>query len=307
MDALLYNYGSLIDKIRKDRNLTRQELCDDIMSVRNYQRFASNEISISNDKIIKLIDRLGLDYFTFYDIYKSNDGDKFNGLRKAYGYAINWQFEEAEKELNKIDESSLTSYYNNQMYTFTKVFMKKYYYKTATANTYRTLEKAIDYPNIFLKKILNLFEINALITLNAEKIKSNNTEIIDFFMELVKLDLHSYGIPSKAISSIYASLSKNLFKLDRFEETILYSDLGIKFCKDNHLATGLINLYGYKVLAQHRLGKTKESMETTTLMYALLFLEESDEKKNVYIEIIERNTGYKYNDYLLSVKKNDGN
>ena len=107
METLINNYGRLIDKIRKDRNKSRQELCEDIMSVRNFQRFANGEVSVSHDKIIQLIDRLNLDYFTFNQMYKSTLEDEYNKIRKAFNLAVNWQFDEALLEFSKIDKDKL--------------------------------------------------------------------------------------------------------------------------------------------------------------------------------------------------------
>jgi len=86
MDTQLDHYGALIEKIRKDRNLSREDLCDNIMSKRNYQRFASGEVSISSDKIFKLVNNLGLDVYSIQNIYKKTTTDEYSKLIEAYNF-----------------------------------------------------------------------------------------------------------------------------------------------------------------------------------------------------------------------------
>ena len=98
------NMGKVIDQIRQERMMSREDLCDEIMSVRNYQRFIREEVNVSNDKLNKLVDRLNLDFFTVSEIFRYRSQNKYSQLHHIYHLMQSNSDQAAYEELMKMKE-----------------------------------------------------------------------------------------------------------------------------------------------------------------------------------------------------------
>ena len=303
MDTLINNYGRLIDQIRKDRNISRVDLCEDIMSVRNFQRFSTGDVSVSNDKIVKLIDRLNLDYFTFQEIYKSKYENEYSKLKEAFNLAVKWEYKKALVELSKVDKDTITSSFNNQMYNYTEVFIKKGNDLISDSEFTSRIESIIDYPNILKNKIINVIELNALFSLNTKLYLKKDRSIVDFFINCVQNDnFKTYWINSEVLSSIYATISKTLYSLEEYETCLEYCEVGLKYCRSTERLVGFANLLGYKALAYNKLGFQSEAIDAAIKTYMELIVEDNKSKTNMFVKIIESNLNIKFSE-IISIKK----
>jgi hypothetical protein len=253
-----------------------------------------------------LIDRLGLDYFTFYDIYKSNDGDKFGKLRDAFNLAVAWKFEESMKLLYKINKDTIISEFNLQMYSVTEILAKKKGKLIVDTDTYSKLEKAIDYPNILDKNIINIIELNALFIINTKLISRADDTILRYFSKLVKSDLQNMGFNKSMTAGIYASLAKGYYNLEDYIQCKNACIEGIKESTIAERTSGLANFYGYLALSENKLGNHDSAIDNALKLYMVLQIEQKEEKSKLFIRIIEKNLNIKLNN-LITIKKNDGN
>ena len=304
MNILINNYGKLIEQLRKDRKLSRQDLCNDIMSVRNYQRFSQDEVKISHDKLLKLIDRIGLDYFTFHQIYKTRIGNEHNHLINAFNHTCNWEFQKAELQLAFVDKENVESGYDTQMYMITKALINLKKKTLASENWYTEIEKAIDFPKILEKKVINMIELNALFTLNRKYSSNQDSKVTDYFINLLDNGYENLGIRGDFIPAVHASICQSLYRLDRHYEVIEYADKGIEYCKTNQRLSGYANLLGYKALSQNKVGDFDEAIENAILVFMELKIEDNPEKTRLFTEIMETNLNINYEE-LIYIKQKD--
>jgi len=186
MDTQLKHYGALIEKIRKDRKMSRDDLCEGIMSKRNYQRFTSGEVSISSDKIVLITDRLMLNTFSLQEIYKIDNQDEYQKLKKAFNLVSQWNENEANKILATIDYDLITSIVNKQIYDITNLLIKKKNKKISDLEYFTKTENLIDYPKILKKNILNNVELSGLFALMIKETKDKENRILNYLINLNK-------------------------------------------------------------------------------------------------------------------------
>ncbi|MBP1047084.1 helix-turn-helix domain-containing protein [Enterococcus sp. BWM-S5] len=79
------HYGETIKELRVSRNLSQQELCKGIMSRSNLSRFENQEYVAGFDKVIQLLDSLGVEMDEF--LYITNDY-QISGYEKYYSQLI---------------------------------------------------------------------------------------------------------------------------------------------------------------------------------------------------------------------------
>ena len=65
------NLISVIEKIRIQKNIKIKDLTNGIISSRNYSRYLSNEIELSFEMLIKLLERLDMPLFLFANYSKN--------------------------------------------------------------------------------------------------------------------------------------------------------------------------------------------------------------------------------------------
>ena len=59
-------FGLYIDGLRLERNMSREDLCEGIMSLSQYKRYLRGDTSIPNGKLVMIADRLK---FSINDIH----------------------------------------------------------------------------------------------------------------------------------------------------------------------------------------------------------------------------------------------
>jgi transcriptional regulator with XRE-family HTH domain len=303
MDWNSKNYGSLIDKIRKDRNISREELCDNIMSNRTYQRFVSGETSISSEKIAQIIDKMMLDTYSLQEIYRTYNQNEYHKLKKAFSLVSQWKETEASTILATIDYDSITSSANKQIYDFTNLLIKWGSDKISSADFYSNIKTIIGYPEILSKRILNSIELNALFSLMVLQYKNKRTEIVDFFEDLLSnFDSTSYWITNEVKTGIYTNLIKSIYHLGDYEKCYKLCEEAAQLNLIIGNISGLPNIFGYQALSYKKLGLFEEMMSSATKLYMLILIE-NDEKKLIFFKnLITKHLKINIED-ILTIKK----
>ena len=305
MEKLISNYGRLIDQLRKDRNLSRQDLCEGIMSLRNFQRFANGEVSISNDKLSKLVDKLKIDYFYFQQMMLYYDYSEYVETRNAFNETMDLEYKEALFKLAKIDRDKIDSDYLKQLYDI--AFLKtKINAKKNVNESFRKLEKVVDYPEVLKKKIVNKNEISALITLCTIYSKKGDRDIIDYLIGLVSTDsFANQPFIQDIVIPIYSTIAKGLYLIESLEECLEFCNKGIQEIQKGFYFGSPTNLFAYKTLVLNKLGKYEEAIESAILLYMDLAIQNSPRKSEVYLNTIEENLGIKFDELIIINKKSE--
>lgn len=296
-------YGELIERIRKDRKLSREELCEGIMSKRNYQRFASGEVSIASDKLTLITDKLMLNTYSLQEIFKTYHQDEYLKLKKAYNSISQWNPIEGKRILASIDYDSISSKVNRQIYNLSDLMIKKNDEKIIDADYVDAIKSIIDYPNVLKRTILNTIELSALFIIMDFETKKNKSDVAAFFIELLnKSGETSYWLTSEIKTGICANISKGLYQLGKYEESLEYSNKGLQASKETLKFIGFINLLGYKLLALNKLGRFDDALQVSIRLYMHVLVEEDKNKIEYVKNVINSNLNI-YIEEIVCIKK----
>lgn len=284
------NMGKVIDEIRQERKLSRDDLCENIMSVRNYQRFVSEEVNVSNDKLSKLVDRLNLDYFTLREIYTHRSQDKYSKLHNVYTLMQGNSDQKAYEELGKINSKSIDSAFMLSFYNYLKLDLERQLGITDTNESLIKLSALIDYPNVLNYEVLNFIELNVLAILNKHQSSKEDDTIANFLYSfLIDEELGKKGLIASFLPALYASTAQSFGSFKNYEKALEISDKGIKECIKLQMFNGLYHLFYFKALSHKALGQKKKANETLKRLHTLLHTLQEEDKIKEFLPIFEKN------------------
>ena len=297
------NMGKIIDEIRVERNMTREDLCEDIMSVRNYQRFVSEEVNLSNDKLNSVIDRLNLDYFTLREIYRHRSQDKYSKLHNVYLLMQSNSDQKAYEELKKINFKQIESSYMRLFHSYLKIDLERQLSIVDLESSIIKLKELIDYPNILQFEVLNFIELNTLVILNTHLSKKEDSTIADFLYKFL-LDgrLHEKGIMSSFLPALYSSTAQSFGTFLDYQKALDISTTGIKECMKLQLFNSMHQLLFFKAISHQKLGQNEEAKQTVKRLYTLLHTLSEPDKDKEYLPLLQRI----FNDIEISFNSLEG-
>lgn len=282
------NMGKIIDELRNERKMTREDLCEDIMSVRNYQRFVAEEVNVSNDKLSKLIDKLSLDYFTVREISRHRGEGKYTKIHKVYQLMQSNSDQLAFDELEKIDRESIESDYMRLFYDYLKVDLQRQLKLKTQEEAIEELIRLINYPQILEFEVLNFIELNILVILNLHFSKQENDTIAQFLYRfLLEENLEQKGLNESFLPSLYSSTAQSLGTFTRYEQALEITEKGIKECMKLKMFTTLHQLFFFKALSLMKLNRQDEMISTLKQLYALLYTLDEKDKSTEYFNTIK--------------------
>jgi len=282
------NMGKIIDEIRQERKLSRENLCDEIMSVRNYQRFINEEVNLSNDKLSKLIDRLNLDYFALREIYAHRSRDVYSQLHNVYTLMQSNSDEVAYQELQKINCDLIDSNYVQLFYNYLKIDLERQLQIISLEESITKLETLVSYPDILEFEVFNFIELNILAILNTHYTKKEDDTIANFLYKfLIDEDLSKKGLMPSFLPSLYSTTAQSFGSFLQYDKALEVSNKGIKECIKLQMFNGLYHLLYFKSLSELKLGQKEESLQTQKRLYALIYSLDEEDKKREYIQIFD--------------------
>jgi transcriptional regulator with XRE-family HTH domain len=282
------NMGKIIDEIRQERKLTREDLCEEIMSVRNYQRFINEEVNLSNDKLSKLIDRLNLDYFTLREIYAHRSEDIYSQLHSIYQLMQGNSDQIAYDALQKVNTKNIDSNYVQLFYNYLKIDLERQLQIVPLDESIKKLEELIDYPEIMDFEVLNFIELNVLAILNTYYTKKEDDTIANFLYKfLTDTNLNKKGLMPSFLPSLYSTTAQSFGSFLQYDKALEVSNKGIEECIKLQMFNGLYHLLYFKSLSELKLGKKEESLITQKRLYALLYALDEEDKKREYLQIFD--------------------
>lgn len=282
------NMGKIIDELRQERMMTREDLCEDIMSVRNYQRFVAEEVNVSNDKLGKLIDNLSLDYFTVREISRHRGEGKYTKIHKVYQLMQSNSDQQAYNSLKKIKRNLIESDYMTLFYDYLKIDLERQLKIIPQNEAINQLIELIKYPAILEFKVLNFIELNILVILNLHFSKLEDKTITEFLYQfLLEDNLSEKGLNESFLPSLYSSTAQSLGTFMNYKKALEICDKGIMECMKLKMFTTLHQLYFFKALAHLKLDQDKEMLKTLQRLYTLLHTLDEEDKSKEYLETIK--------------------
>ena len=292
-------FAKFLDKLREDRNISREDLVKDIISLRQYYRFVKGESKLKNDTIIQLLQRIEFDRSFFYEYFERSSNQEFQQLQDIYKYLYRDMLAEAYALYKEIDPEDLVLSSNKKYYEFiTQILLskqKKQKYETSAKNVL----KLVDYPEILSKKFLTHLEKNCLVFATNYLMLKKDYRIASLFYQVTKTEDENPWLINEQIVPFRTLTAKCLGMIEEHEkayETLKNAEEHF-FVKGDYLP--MINLYYYKAAEERKLYKDKRFKQSLRKVFYMLRIAENKGYTERYSKAIEKHFNLKEIDLFI--------
>jgi len=291
MNTILNDFGAFLDSLRKSRNMSREEFIEDIMSLRQYQRYVNGESSLNNDKLFSLIDRLGMNYFSVHEMYFISTQNEITKLDYIYEAITQEDMKTASKLINEISSKDFYNEYNKSYFKLCELLILKKTKRMPVSLVTDKLKELINYPNCLNNQIINFVEYVAFIHISSYSSSNyDDTRVLDFLYDKIKSNsISSSSTVLAYMPSTFSHIARRLGIIEEFEKALFIAQKGIDFCLSHETHNSLVHLLIYKSFALKDLNRIDESLESAKIAFALLFVEGNKSKTEQFTKIFETN------------------
>ena len=290
MSTMINDFGRFLDSLRKSRNMSREEFVEDIISLRQYQRFVNGESSINNEKLYKLIDKLGMSYFNVHKLYFNSEENIISKLNSIYGAIIRDNMTLASDLIEKISLIELFNEYSKAYFKLCELLILKKTKKMPDSLVTQKLKNLIDYPNCLNNKIINFVEYISFIHISSYSSDNyDDSRILNFLYDKIKSNsISTDSILISYMPSTYAHIARRLGIIGEYRKALSISQKGIEWCLKYENYNSLTHLLMYKSFSLKDLGRLEESLIAARKVFALLFVEGKEIKTKKFTKTFER-------------------
>ena len=191
------DFGLFIDGLRISRNISREELINDIISLSQYKRYLRGASSIPNSVLILIADRLKLRISDIHFMYKQKSDKQYKKIQNIYTYIRDNNFEEAYKLANDIKNQATFSDYNKLFFDFCMITIQYNLKLVSAIHVLGMYSKLIDYPNCTDNNSFNWVETITLLKIVVISARIDNFEPSKLMYKTMMSDnfINYYNIP----------------------------------------------------------------------------------------------------------------
>lgn len=290
MNTMLNDFGLFIDDLRKKRNMSREDFINGIISIRQYQRYVNGESSLNNEKLFKLIDKLGMNFFNAHQLYFNRSKDEMLKLDSIYEEITRDNLKKASDMLEKVSIKDFSDEYNKSFYKLCELLLLKRTKKMPVPVVVDKLKQLINYPNCLDNKIINFVEYVAYLEISRySSQRYDDTRILNFLYKKIKdNDISTNSILLTYLPSSYAHVARELGEIGEIEKSLAIAQKGIKWCLSHDVNNSLVHLFLYEAISLRNLDRHKESLYSAKRMFALLFVEGNENKTLKFTKVFEK-------------------
>ena len=284
------DFGLFIDGIRLDRNMSREDLIDGIVSLSQYKRYLRGATSIPNTILLELADRLKFSVSELYMAYSSKQDIQYKKIYEVYLLNKQYKYEEAYEKAKKLVKEKFITSLNKLFFDFCYI---KTQYNLELASDIQVLGKLselVDYPNCIKNETFNWVEINILLHIARISARMDNYEASNLLYDILTSDDFKfiYNDDSAFLPVVYAGVAAILGRQSRIDEVIEVVDRGIEHCLQFQTMAALSTLFLTKAYALQELGKVEDAIKCGKMAIMQAFIEKNDKKYNQFKESLEK-------------------
>ena len=124
MNNTSQEFGIFIDDIRNSRNISKEDFVENILSTRQFQRYLKGESSISIEKIIMLVDKLGLEFFSIYNRFLKSTNIEHKVVNKIYNHIMSLEFKDAYNIIQEYKDYNFKSLHYGKLFNLYNIITK---------------------------------------------------------------------------------------------------------------------------------------------------------------------------------------
>lgn len=288
MQDTFENFGEFIDDLRKSRNISREDFVDNVMSMRQYQRYVYNESSINNDKLLLLIDKLGMSFLGVHRLFLEKTKDEYRHLSMAYTAIVHEDLFKASETLKKINFSEIKDKANKLYYTLCETLIARRTNKIPTDLAMDKLKSLINYPECLSNNYISFIELVSYIEIGRHSNSKDKKIVTNFLYAIIKdNNLSSDNLDQSLLPSIYSTISHSLGIMEEYEKSIYIAQKGIDYCLKHDNMNALSHLFLFKAFGLNLLGRKKEALIPAKKVFSLLLVEDKPNKTDQFTKTFE--------------------
>ena len=300
MENTAREFGLFIDGLRLERNVTREDLCHEIMSLSQYKRYLRGDTSIPNAKLVQLADKLKFSINDIYRLFSKKHNEDYNKIWKIYLLIKTNDYKNAILLADKLRNDVIVSQYNKLFYDYCMIKIQHELKMVSDIHVLNLYSELIDYPNCTNNDSFNMVEISALIGIVDVSSNIGNSDAINLLYRIITSKTYNYSSSgdSTFLPSIYSSLSRSFGARNEDNKVLELSEMGIAYCLKYETSNALSHLLIYKSLALKNLGKLEESLDEAKKCFMHLYIENKPQKFAVFKSIFENAFEMKLEDLI---------
>ncbi len=299
MNNTSQEFGLFIDNIRSSRNMSREDFVDGIMSTRQFQRYLKGESSISIEKIIMLIDRLELEFFTLYNQFLKSTNEEYNIIYKIYNQIILFQYKDAYDTIENHKNYVFSSPYYGKLFKLYQIITNHKLLRISNEMAITKMEKHINYSEIITINQLNFIELTALIYLSQilDNVSKRKIIMVKLYNVIRDNKISDMNENDNRMITIYASFSKLLGIQHEFEKVVFIAKKGIELCEKYKTTISLADLYYYCALGYLEQGQKEKALSYAKKTFFTLEIENADLRYKAFKDSFEKHFNIKFDDF----------
>jgi len=287
MSEIFLNIGEILESLRINKGLALEELAEDICSVEELDLMEKNKQLPTIDQLFRLANKLNVKLSDFFDFtsadsasYVTAVSELINKHRRERNYKAIHEIVQREKN------NPLFNFPSSQQFLLWHEAICLYYLvdpdKRDKKTSVRMLNEALDLTNPTRKGLSEReIEIKMAIAL-IEKDDLNFEEAISKLKEILEdIDkLPALAEPQIRLRALFG-LSQSLSKLNKFEESLIYSEKGIKQCINDEVIY-LLGEFLYQTASNNlAMDNKKEGIKYLTKALHIFNLQENSRLSNL--------------------------
>lgn len=293
-------FALFIDGLRIDKKLSREDLCDGIISLSQYKRYLRGDTSIPNNIVVSLADKLKFNIDDLHLMYRSKSDKQYSKINQIYYLIISNELEEAYTLAYEMKDDIIVTNSNQLFFDFCFIYIKHKLSQISDIQVLEMFSSLINYPECMDNDTHSWVEANILVQIVQITAQMENYEPTNHMYSLLKQEkfIKSYTGEAGMIPAIYATIAKILGMQDKNNEVIEICGIAIDYCVQHEISSSLSHLYFFKSFSHHNIGEIDEALELSKKGFMQLYLENRPDKFSVFKDIFERRFEMKLTDFI---------
>ncbi len=293
-------FGLFIDGIRLERGISREDLCDGIMSLSQYKRYLKGDTSIPNSRLVQIAERLKFSINDIHFLFRKKHNDEYYKIYEIFRLIKINDFDKAHLVSQKIKKEVIVSEYNKSLLDFCLIRIQHALKMVSDIHVLGLYSNLIDFPSCANNESFNMVEISVLIQIVSISSSMGNFEPTNVMYRILSSKTFSYSTSgdSSFLPSIYSSLTSILGIQDEHKKVIELSEKGIKYCISQETSNALAHLFLFNSFAYLYTDNMNEALLSAKKCFMQLFIENKPEKFKTFKAAFEKQFDMKLRDLI---------
>ncbi len=289
-------YFKHLDYLREERSIHVDDFCEDICSSRQYRRYLNNENVISQLRLSKFYNKLGLSNFEFISSYYASSTNDYRLLADFY-YSL---FGKIDKDIDNqyaiLSKRSFSTLENQKFFQLCNIIYQKNKNQITAFYALDKLGRIINYPACTEKLSYNFIEIATIQKMGIIEIEIGNYDILENLYRIIMRDGFIYltNTNEMLMPNICQSVSISFGMKGDIQKSLEVALKGIEFSLKGYNHRSLAKLYYLAALSLDKLGRKIESYSYARKCISTCVSTNNEILYNHYISAFKREQNYSF-------------